>query len=314
MVGRTISNFLHTPQLDYSPDVHWGKVTIIGVGLLGGSIGLALKQRKLVGEVCGYVRRKSAVQDALRAGAVDRATNDVLEAVSGADLIIVCTPISRMEGMIAQMFPALRKGVVVTDVGSVKAPLVRALSSKIAKTGAHFIGSHPMAGSERGGVGSAHGGLFDGAVCVVTPTSRSPVAAVNKVRRFWNALGSQVLTMDARTHDKLVSRASHLPHLIAALLAGQVLDPRQDKRQAKLCATGFRDTTRVAASSPEMWCDIAMANRRNLIRDLTRFGHQIQSLCRWLAEKDANRVEQLLMNAQQLRGDWDHRKASNSQE
>jgi prephenate dehydrogenase len=292
--------------------VRWNKVTLIGVGLLGGSIGLALRERKLAREVHGFVRRRVAIRESIQAGAVTRAGTDLMEAVRGADLVILCTPISRMERLAGELAPALEKGALVTDVGSVKAPVVRSLSRIIGKAGAQFVGSHPMAGSECGGVRSAQSGLFVDAVCVVTPQASSARAAVRRVRMLWESLGARVLTMDAALHDKLVSSASHLPHLLACALASQVLDPREDKRQAALCATGFRDTTRVACGAPEMWRDIALANRRNLIRDLARFEQGLAGLRRCLEEADVPRLEAFLSEAQRRRIRWKHARHSKS--
>lgn len=311
---RLISNFLQAARLSYGVRVRWGKVTIIGVGLLGGSIGLALRRRKLARDVVGLVRRQAAIQESLRTGAVSRAGADLREAVSGADLVIFCTPIARMESLVAEMVPELKPGAIVTDVGSVKAPVVRALCGRIRKGGAHFVGSHPMAGSERGGVRMARADLFEGAVCVVTPTPGTSRSALRQVRGLWQALGSRVLTMEAALHDKLVSRASHLPHLMACALAAQVLDPRQDKRQAALCASGFRDTTRVAAGSPEMWRDIALANRRNLVRDLAQFEKRLAALRRCLDRGDTLEIEAFFSEAQRLRVNWKPGRGSTSQE
>jgi len=284
--------------------VRWAKVTIIGVGLLGGSIGLALRRRNLAHEVRGYVRRKAAVAEAVRLGAVHRVGTDLREAVSGADLVILCTPITRMEEIMEAMLPALKRGAIVTDVGSVKTTVVRRLELRIRKAGAHFVGSHPMAGSDKGGVRAARADLFEDAVCVVTPTRKTSKPALSKVQRFWKSLGAQVLIMDAARHDRLVCPASHLPHMVASMLALHVLDPRQDKRQVQLCATGFRDTTRIAASSPEMWRDIALANRQNLARDLAAFEKRLRSLRALLAKSDATGLQQQLARAHELRSRW----------
>ncbi len=240
------------------------KITIIGVGLLGGSIGLAVRQRRLAGEVAGYVRRAASLKDCEKAGAVDYATTDLLAAVSKADLVILCTPLAQMRSIAEKILPALKRGAIVTDVGSVKAGVVRELESIIARAGAHFVGSHPMAGGEKMGVLAARADLYANAVCVVTPTKKSNAGAVRKVEQFWKSLGARVLKLDAAQHDLLVSRSSHLPHVVAATLANLVLNPAGSKTQAALCATGFRDTTRIASGSPEMWRDIALANRKNL--------------------------------------------------
>src|SRR5262249_29907036 len=159
-----------------------------------------------------------------------------------------------------------KRGAIVTDVGSVKAGVVRELEPLITKAGAHFIGSHPMAGGEKAGVLAAREDLFQNAVCVVTPTRKTNKAALKKVTQFWQTVGGRVLTLPPEQHDLLVSRSSHLPHIAAAALARQILNPTQPKQQSLLCATGFRDTTRIASGSPEMWRDIALANRKNLSR------------------------------------------------
>jgi len=294
--------------------VRWKKVTIIGVGLLGGSIGLALRERGLAGEVRGVVRRKISVNECRRAGAVDTAGLDVANGVEGADLVVLCTPIARMEAVVTELLPALKPGAIVTDVGSVKGPVVRRLTARVRRAGGVFIGSHPMAGSEKGGVRAARADLFDGAVCVVTPTRATPKPALQSLTRFWRGLGATVLTMDAARHDRLVSRASHLPHMVASALALHVLDPRRDGRQPLLCASGFRDTTRVAAGSAEMWRDIALANRANLVRDLAAFEKRLAGLRRAIESGDEADVSRFLAEAQRLRLQWEKRRAVTGRE
>jgi prephenate dehydrogenase len=233
--------------------VYWKKVSLIGVGLLGGSLGMVLRKRHLAGSVVGYVRRKESVKECRKAGAVDAAKLDLQETVQGADLVVLCTPVGRMEELTREMLPGLKLGAVVTDVGSVKGILVRKLESVAAKAGAHFVGSHPMAGAEKTGVSAARADLFHGAVCVITPTRRSNRAAIRDVQRLWKSAGCRLVKLDPDFHDELVSRSSHLPHIVAAELADYVLSPTRPKAQALLCANGFRDTTRIASSSTEMW-------------------------------------------------------------
>ena len=290
------------------------KITIVGVGLLGGSIGLATRQRRLAGEVAGFVRRAASLKDCEKAGAVDFATTDLLAAVSNADLIILCTPLAQMRSLAQQILPALKHGAIVTDVGSVKAGVVRELESIIAKAGAHFIGSHPMAGGEKMGVLAARADLFECAVNVLTPTKKSNSAAVRKLERFWKSLGARTVRMDAAQHDLLVSRTSHLPHVTAAALANLVLNPAQPKTQAALCATGFRDTTRIASGSPEMWRDIALANRKNLCRSVDTFMAELKKLQVALKTGDAKKVESFFATAKSRRDNWCACLASTSSE
>lgn len=290
------------------------KITIVGVGLLGGSIGLAVRQRRLAGEIAGFVRRAASLKDCEQAGAVDYAVTDLLAAVSNADLVILCTPLAQMPALAKQILPALKRGAVVTDVGSVKAEVVRELESILAKAGAHFVGSHPMAGGEKMGVLAARADLFENAVCIVTPTKKSNPGAVRKVEQFWKSLGARTLRLAAAEHDRLVSRSSHLPHVVAATLAGLVLDPNQPKAQAGLCATGFRDTTRIASGSPEMWRDIALANRKNLSQSVDALVGELKKFQSALKRGDAATVEKMFATAKQRRDNWWAKATSTSSE
>jgi prephenate dehydrogenase len=284
--------------------VRWKKVTLAGVGLLGGSLGLALKQRELADLVVGFVRREQSIKECETHGAVDSATLDLHEAISGAELVVLCTPIAKMAALAKQMRPALANGAIVTDVGSVKESVVRDLEGLIAKLGGEFIGSHPMAGAERMGVAAARGDLFNNAVCIVTPTSKSDKTAVEKVEELWRSVGARPLRMLPELHDELVSRSSHLPHVLAATLANAVLDPKQPKRQGALCANGFRDTTRIASGSPEMWRDIALANRENLISALDSFVEDLQDFRRILKTKNEKALSKFFETAKKRRDEW----------
>jgi prephenate dehydrogenase len=294
--------------------VRWNKITLIGVGLLGGSLGLAIKRRHLARRVEGYVRRAASVAECKRAGAVDRATQDLLSAVAGADLVILCTPLAQMRTLVKQLLPALKSGAIVTDVGSVKASVVKELESLIAKAGAHFVGSHPMAGAEKTGVRAARADLFVDAVCVVTPTRKSDKAAARNVERFWKSVGGRLLRLTPEAHDALVGRSSHLPHVVAATLASYVLRPAHPKHQAALCANGFRDTTRIASGSPEMWRDIALANRRNLTTAVDAFIADLKRLQRSLGKSDVKAVTNFFDTAKSRRDDWCLRAVSPSPE
>ncbi len=309
-----ISNFHLSASIRYASAVRWQKISIIGVGLLGGSIGLAVKQRRLAKEIAGYVRRVASLKECEKAGAVDYATTDLLAAVSGADLVILCTPLAQMAAIVERMRPALKRGAIVTDVGSVKASVVRDVESLVKSAGAHFIGSHPMAGGEQTGVLAARKDLFECALCVVTPTKKSNRANLLKVEQFWSALGCHMLRLTPELHDTLVSRSSHLPHVSAAALAGFVLNPAHPKHQPALCANGFRDTTRIASGSPEMWRDIALANRKNLARELGAFVRGLQRFQQALKASDVKAIAKFFETAKQRRDDWCACCASPSQE
>ena len=298
-------SIFHPPScIRYLQAVLFRKITIIGVGLLGGSIGLAVKRRKLARQTAGFVRRNASLKDCERTGAVDFATTDLLAAVWDADLVILCTPLAQMQSRVREMLPALKRGAIVTDVGSVKASVVRELESLIQKSGAHFVGSHPMAGAEKTGVSAARAELFERTVCVVTPTKKTNPTALKKVEQFWRAVGSRVLELKPEVHDALVSRSSHLPHVVAATLASHVLSPAQPRHQATLCANGFRDTTRIASGSPEMWRDIALANRKNLGRSLDAFIADLQKFRRLVKKGDAKAITKFFETAKKRRDNW----------
>lgn len=286
------------------PAVQFAKISIIGVGLLGGSLGLAVRQRGLAREVAGYVRREVTARECETVGVLDYATTDLSAAVSGADLVVLCTPLAQMRPLVTLMLPALKRGALVTDVGSVKAEVVRELEPLVRRAGAQFLGAHPMAGSEKTGVLASRADLYDGAVCVLTPTRRTPSAPLRRLERFWRALGSRVVRLDPAEHDRVVSRASHLPHVLAASLVRVVLDPRAPAAQSLLCATGFRDTTRIASGSPEMWRDIVLANRKNVVRGIDRLQAELQHYKQLLQTGDPAALQEFYATAKSRRDAW----------
>ena len=284
--------------------MRWKKITLVGVGLLGGSLGLAIKRRRLAKQVAGYVRRRARLKDCEEAGAVDFATTDLLAAVWDADLVILSTPLAQMKPLVLQLLPALKRGAIVTDVGSVKGNVVRDLESLVVRAGAHFVGSHPMAGAEQTGVLAASADLFERAMCVVTPTPRTHKPALQRVEQFWKSIGCRPLRISPAAHDALVSQSSHLPHLVAVTLAASVLDPKRPKPVTDLCANGFRDTTRIASSSPEMWRDIALANRQHIRVALDGFVRELQRVQALLRKGNANEISKLFETAKARRDRW----------
>lgn len=280
------------------------KVTLVGVGLLGGSLGLALRQRRLAGRVSGYVRRATGVEECLRAEAVDDATQDLDQAVREADLVVLCTPIGQMAELAVRVARELQPGAVVTDVGSVKSSVVQAVEPVVAKAGGRFVGSHPMAGAEKMGVSAARGDLYNGAVCVVTPTPQSDAEAQGRVEALWRAVGARILVLSPVQHDDLVSRSSHLVQLVAAQLVNYVLGPGRPVEQGQLCAGGFRDATRIASGSPEMWRDIALANRDRLGRALDDLLTELRSTRQLVATGDEQALTEFFARAKQRRDAW----------
>jgi prephenate dehydrogenase len=284
--------------------VNFEQITLVGVGLLGGSLGLAVKQRGLARRVVGLVRRPESIDECLALGVVDHATLDAPAAVKGSDLIIHCAPITQMRALTDAFLPDMEQGAIVTDVGSEKTNVVRNLESLIGNAGGHFVGSHPMAGGERTGVNRAKADLFQHATVVIAPTPNSDKSVIEKLTAFWTALGAKVLKTDPETHDQLVARSSHLPHVVAAALASTVLDPDLPPELSDVCGPGFRDATRIASGSPGMWRDIVIVNRENIARSLDELIRQLESVKASLSANDAEAVETFFRTAKERRDDW----------
>ena len=310
----TTELFPHFGIVSILPRVLFRKIALVGVGLLGGSLALTIRQRQLASSLQGYVRREATVAECEQVGLRDFATRDLAAVVADADLVILCTPLAQMRELTECMLPALKRGAIVSDVGSVKGSVVRDLEALVAGVGAEFIGAHPMAGAEKTGVSAARGDLFNNAVCVLTPTPQCVPASVAKLETFWRAVGTRVLKMSPELHDELVGRCSHLPHVVAAELATYVLDPQHGSEQPQLCANGFRDTTRIAAGSPEMWRDIALANRENLVGALDAFVSDLQRLREKIGQGDSRAIEVFFQTAKQRRDAWCAGNASPSPE
>jgi prephenate dehydrogenase len=284
--------------------MRWNSITLIGAGVLGGSLALALKRRQLATKVVACVRRDSTLAECKKLQIADVVTQNLKEAVQGSELVILCTPLSQMAQLVAEMSASLKNGAIVTDVGSVKGTVVRELEPLVRQAGGVFVGSHPMAGSEKTGVAAARAELFENAICLVTPGRYATPDAVAKVEDFWKSVGGVPLRLTPEAHDELVSRSSHLPHVVAAELANYVLSPVHPKEQGLVCANGFRDTTRISASSPEMWRDIALANRQNLVRVLGVFIEDLQEFQLALERQDVTAVEEFFAKAKQRRDQW----------
>lgn len=262
--------------------VRFNKIAIIGVGLIGGSISLAIKKRRLARKVTGVFRRETTLKRALKCKAVDRGVMDIASGVKDADLIILAAPVHLIPGLAAKALKSAKRGAVVTDAGSTKGWIVNkveGLSGKSPKV--HFVGSHPMAGSEHAGVEFATADLFKGSPCIVTKTPRTDAGALRKVSSFWRAVGGRVMVMSPAEHDRTVSLISHLPHVVAFALAGAV--PVKDMACA---AEGFRDTTRVASSDPELWADIFLTNRKALSDAGKLFNKQYGKLLKAIGRGD----------------------------
>jgi prephenate dehydrogenase len=266
--------------------MQWKRVAIFGVGLLGGSIGLALRA-KFAGEcrIVGYGHRKATLEQARDIGAVDEVTQDAKQAAEGADLLILCTPVGIFDELLGQIAPALADGAIVTDVGSTKRSVVKSAQKHLQRSPGHFVGSHPMAGSEKRGVEFARTDLFAGARCIVTPGPETNAKALAAMESFWAMLGMNVVRLSPEEHDRLVCDISHLPHALAAALVAM-----QSDDALQLAGKGFLDTTRVAGGDAGLWRDILQDNRDNAADSIKRLRAQLDTL---LALLDPSKKEEL---------------------
>ncbi len=270
-------------------------VTIVGVGLLGGSLGLAMKARTPSVRIFGVGRRRQALDEALACGAIDEAYLDAAEPAGRSDLVVLATPVCAFEQHLRTIAPVLADGAVVTDVGSTKDFVVRTAGGTLGKAGA-FVGSHPMAGSEKKGVAHASADLFEGATCVITPIPETPPTTAERVENLWRSLGMRTLRMDPRDHDRAVAAVSHLPHAVSAVLA-----TLPEQRYMEVAATGFRDMTRLAAGDPEMWRDILVTNREAVLEALDAMAGSLSRLRDLLDRSDAAGIERMLAEARDRR-------------
>ncbi|RJP74615.1 MAG: prephenate dehydrogenase/arogenate dehydrogenase family protein [Candidatus Abyssobacteria bacterium SURF_17] len=277
---------------------YFDKVTIIGVGLIGGSLGLGLKAKHMCGKVVGIGRSPTSVEKGLRMGAIDEAGRELTEAAKGADLILICTPVGSVASIVEQMESSLKEGCFITDVGSTKGSIVRAVE-ELARVGARFVGSHPLAGSEKKGVAHASASLFEGATVFLTPTARTTPAVAETIKEMWGCLGGNVVELTPSAHDRILARTSHLPHIMAALLVSGL--NALDKGCNHLVGKGFLDTTRIASSDPEMWADICLANSQEIREALAALGTEMEQFDRYLSAHDHDEVFAFFNVAKALR-------------
>jgi len=271
------------------------KITIIGLGLIGGSLALAIKEKKLAREIAGVSRRKSTIDRAIKNKIVSSATLDLKTGVKDSDLVIITTPVFKIASIAKSIAPFLKKGAILTDAGSTKRCVVKDIE-KIKLKGIYFAGSHPIAGSEKSGIKYADKDLFKGACCILTKTKDTNPKVVAILKKFWGRLGMRVVTMSPDTHDKLLSRISHLPHAVSVSLANSA-----GKDGLELAAGGFKDTTRIASGEPELWKDIFFTNKDNLIKDIKILKKELLKIEAALQNNNSRAILKLLSRAKSIR-------------
>ena len=267
------------------------QLTILGVGLLGGSIGLALRAVRPNCRIIGFGHRKPSLQTAAQIGAIDAFDLDPAAAVTGSDLIILCTPVGIFQPLLRQIAPALARGAIVTDVGSTKRSVVRSAAKLLPKS-ANFVASHPIAGSEKRGVEFSRADLFHNRLCILTPDKKTNPAALRQVEKFWQLLGMRVTRLTPQAHDRLLAEVSHLPHALAAALVN-IPSPAG----LKVCGKGFLDATRIAAGDAGLWRDIFLDNRDNLRDTLLSTRAELDKLLSLLEAQDSQALHDWLAAA-----------------
>lgn len=280
----------------WQPSPPWPTVAVVGVGLIGGSVGLALKARGLARTVVGIGRTPKTLAEAKARGAVDDTTTDLAAGVAGADLVVVAAAVSSIPSLLDAIDGAARKGTLLTDAGSTKRTIVSAWERRRKSRRCRFVGAHPIAGSHRSGPAAADGGLFTGRVTVVTPATATPEKDTREAAEFWSALGSTVFVTGPREHDRILAATSHVPHLVAAALAAAT--PADSLR---FTAGGWRDSTRIAAGDPDLWADILLDNAAEVTRALARVRRVTDRLAAALDAGDRRAIAEILRRAKERR-------------
>ncbi|MCP4650021.1 MAG: prephenate dehydrogenase [PVC group bacterium] len=271
------------------------KTVIVGTGLLGGSIGIILRKKKLSSCVVGVARHSLSLEKAIEKKAIDYGTMDVKEAVQGADLVILAAPVRAIEKIIMRMRDELEKGCIIFDVGSTKQEIV-SFAEKYLPKSVNFVGAHPMAGSEKTGVAYSDATLFKNSTCFICKTKKTNKKALSSVQELWKILGAKTVMISPLEHDRVVAYISHLPHLIAAAIVNSIPD-----KCLKFAATGFKDTTRIASGGPDIWRDISFSNRKAILSAITFFEKKLGDLKKSLTSNKEKQFTQKLLSAKKKR-------------
>ena len=279
------------------------RLVIIGVGLIGGSLALALKAAGQVNVVVGTGRNEDNLKQAESLGIVDEWTTDASEAVKDADVVVLAVPMGAYAVVLEAISPVLKQGAIVTDAGSTKQYALT--SAQVLPEGIHFVAAHPLAGTEKSGAGAAFKTLYQDHLCILTADEHTNTDALAVVQEMWQSAGAQVLKMDAKEHDELLASVSHLPHLAAFALVNAVNRQKTESFDPfAFAAGGFRDFTRIASSSPTMWRDIAVANRQAMLKQIENFQAELNTMKQALENDDADSLLQQFSSAKHARDEW----------
>ena len=279
------------------------KIVIFGVGLIGGSFALALRKADTVGEAVGFGRGAATLEQAKQLGIIDRIGADLAE-LGDADLVLLATPVGQMPDIMARIAPHLGAHTLVTDGGSTKSDVVAAARANLGNKISQFIPAHPIAGAEKSGAAAAQADLYRGKKVVLTPLPENSAESVARVKQAWKLCGALVSELTPQQHDEVFAAVSHLPHLLSFALVHDLAQRPNRDLLLTFAASGFRDFTRIAASSPEMWRDICLANRDALLRELDRYTGELSSVRAALVAGDAKKLEEIFQHAWSVRANW----------
>lgn len=279
----------------------FNRMTIIGVGLIGGSLARAVKKQGLCGEVVGCDRNADELNTALQLGVIDRAETNIGAAIANADIVVLATPVGSMRGIMQALAPNWNADAILTDVGSVKQCVVDDARAAFSRLPPGFIPGHPIAGTEKSGVAASFDSLYDKRCVILTPVEESAAWAIDKTKSLWEKVGAEVVTMSAEHHDDVLAATSHLPHLLAFGLVDTLGRMHEQSEIFKFAAGGFRDFTRIASSDPVMWRDICIANRRALLAVIDRFSGDLQSIRAAIEMADSENLKTVFTRAKQTR-------------
>jgi prephenate dehydrogenase len=280
------------------------KLVIFGVGLIGGSVALALKKAGYSLQIVGVGRTEESLKNALDLGVIDVATHRVVDALKDADIVLIATPVAQTSSILLSIKPYLAPNTVITDAGSTKGDVLRCAEEILGPQFNQFIGGHPIAGAEKSGVTAATADLYSNKNVVLTPTTITSKQVINAVTQLWQACGAKVSEMPAETHDSICAAVSHLPHLLAFALVDEIASRPNAQQLFSFAASGFRDFTRIAGSHPEMWRDISLANKEALLAELNAYETELSSLKTMLQNEDGTGLHALFERASVARNAW----------
>ncbi len=280
------------------------KLCIIGTGLIGGSLALALKQNGFVGRITGGGRREQTLQDAVALGVIDDYHSDLAQAASGADMVVICVPLGAMKAVMQAIKPALQAQTIVTDAGSAKQSVIDAATDVFGESFDRFVPGHPIAGTENSGVHAAFAELYQGRQVILTPTENTDVHAIEQVRALWQQAGAEVSTMSATHHDRVLAGTSHLPHMLAFALVDCLHNLDDIDEIFQYAAGGFRDFTRIASSDPVMWRDICLHNSEAILDMIARYQRELDDVRDALQQADGEALKTVFERAKGVRDEF----------